>query len=118
MIAKNPPSTGQPPFLRRIRTEPLDMNIDLSWLPPKETEEKDDGRGGVEERIALESSSSSSRSSFVYGVGGSSSSSSTSGLYSVFSSIGRSNFIFRDSDSRSSLSNESVDDNTKRRGVG
>jgi len=30
MITKNSPSTGQPPSLRRIRTEPLDMNIDLS----------------------------------------------------------------------------------------
>jgi hypothetical protein len=127
MIAKNPPPTGQLPFLRRIRTEPMDLHIDLSWLPPKETEEKDDGRGGAEERIVLESSSSSSRSSSVFGIGGSSNSSSSSsssrsssssGLYGVFSSIGRSNFIFRDSDSRSSLSNESVDDNTKRRGVG
>ena len=94
------------------------MNIDLSWLPPKETEEQDERRGGAAERIGLESSSSSSRSSFVCGVGGSSCSSSSSGLYSVSSSIGRSNYIFRDSESRSSLSNESVDDNTKRRGVG
>jgi len=46
------------------------------------------------------------------------SSSSSSSLYSVFSSIGGSNFIFRYSDSRSSLSNESMDDNKKRRGGG
>jgi len=35
----------------------------------------------------------------------------------LFSSIGRSNFVFRDSDSQGSLSNESVDDSIKRRGV-
>jgi hypothetical protein len=52
--------------------------------------------------------------------GGSSSSSgsSSSGFYSVFSSDCSSTFVFRDIDSRSSLSNESVDDNTKRRWMG
>jgi len=65
-------------------------------------------QGGAEERIAHDSSSSSSSS-------GSSCSNSVSNLVS---SIGSNNFVFRDSDSCSSLSNESVDDNTKRRGVG
>jgi len=82
------------------------MGLDLSWLPPKENKAMENGRGlmAVEERNTHESSNSSS-----------SSSSSSRSVSNLFSSIGSNNFVFRDSDSRSSLSNESVDDNKKRR---
>jgi hypothetical protein len=116
MIAKNPLPNGQLPFLRRLRLD-SDMDLDLSWLPPKETEEMERGPGS-ETAEALNIVDRSWNSSSSSSSGSSSSSSSSNSSSNLFSSIGSNNFIFRVSDSRSSLCNEGVDDSTKRRGVG
>ncbi len=42
----------------------------------------------------------------------------TNNISHLFSNIGSNNFIFRDSDSRCSTSNENEDDSKKRQGVG
>jgi len=104
MIAKNP-------LLRRLHLQPLDMGLDLSWLPPKENELMVNGPGweAVEERNTNERSRSSNSSS------SNKSSSSRRSFSNLFSRIGSKFVVFRDSDSRNSLS---VDDNTKTRGVG
>ena len=114
MIAKNPLPKGQLPFLRRLRLD-SDMDLDLSWLPPKETEEMErvPGSETAEDLNIVDRSWNSSSSS-----SSSSSSNSSSSSSNLFSSIGSNNFVFRVSDSRSSLCNEGVDDSTKRRGVG
>jgi len=63
MIDKNSLLNGQRPFLRRIYTESLDMNINLSWMLTKEDEVLEIKSGAVDaENQNIRESSSSSTS--------------------------------------------------------
>jgi hypothetical protein len=125
MMTKQPLPNGSIPraYERSLFTGKWDNGIDLSWLPAKQAEGMDNSHGprpsseptqdgyGIP-LCNIDITSSSSPNSH--------SSNSSNNLFN-FNSINissNSSFIFRDSDSRSTASNSSEDDATKRRGVG